>query len=275
MPDISGNRTPWAAVPRQQVPVAGYAIALGRCLAGRASHGLHDLVGSCGTLWAHADCGILAAVPPRPRRLWRYLRAHGPRRTSAEVARRARDLFYKRDRWIVLLKDLGTIKDAPSAELRVEDLGASSLQDLSALNRRRARQGVDRRFTHYVEEGFHGFVGYRDDEAVGYYWWVDAGSGARFPDLRDRGLGIELAEKDAYGSDFYVLEEHRGDGIAAAFLTHIETALRDRGYRRLWGYVVSENRPARWVYSTRGYEPMWIITRRRVGLLRRTIREPL
>ncbi len=173
----------------------------------------------------------------------------------------------------MLVKDLGSIVDASSAELRVEDLGAGSLEDLSALNSRRGQQGADRRFARYVEEGFLGFVGYREGEAVGYYWWVDAGSGARFPDLRNKGLGIELAQKDVYGSDFYLLEEHRGGGTAAGFLTHIETALRDRGYRRLWGYVVSENRPARWIYSTRGYEPMWIVVRRRVGLLRRTTRE--
>ena len=175
----------------------------------------------------------------------------------------------------MLVKDLSSITDAPSAELRVEDLGASSLPDLSKLNRRRGEQRADRRFERYVEEGFEGFVGYRGDDAVGYYWWVDAGSAERFPDLRTKGLGIELAEKDVYGSDFYLLDENRGGGIAAGFLTHVETALHDRGYRRLWGYVVSENRPARWIYSTRGYQPTWIVTRRRVGFLRRTTRESL
>jgi len=200
---------------------------------------------------------------------------HGPRRTSAALAHRFRGLAYERERLIVLLKDLDSITDAPSAELRVEDLGPESLAALSKLNGSRGEKDADRRFARYVEEGFEGFIGYRGEEPVGYYWWVDARAGARFPDLRDKGLGIELAEKDVYGSDFYLLEQHRGGGIAAAFLTHVESAVRDRGYRRLWGYVVSENRPARWLYSTRGYQPMWVVTRRRLGPLRRTTRESL
>jgi hypothetical protein len=39
-----------------------------------------------------------------------------------------------------------------------------------------------------------------------------------------------------------------------AFLHAIETDLKERGYTRLWGYVRADNRPARWLYSMRGYE---------------------
>ena len=175
----------------------------------------------------------------------------------------------------MLRKELDAIAGARAVDLRMEDLRADHLADLSVLNRRRGARGADSRFARYLQEGFEGFVGYRDDELVGYYWWVDSARGARFPDLREKQLGIELAEKDVYGSDFYLLDEHRGGGVAAAFLRHIETAIHDRGYARIWGYVVSENRPARWIYSTRGYEPMWTVTRRRVGPFWRTTREPL
>jgi GNAT superfamily N-acetyltransferase len=214
-------------------------------------------------------------VSSRPRRLWRFLRTHGARDTAAELAGRAGRVLGERERLIVLLKELDEIAGARPTELRVEDLREQHLADLSELNRTRGARDADARFARYLREGFHGFVGYRGGQLVGYYWWVDRTLGARFPDLRDKELGIELGERDVYGSDFYVLDEHRGGGIPAAFLLHVETAIRDRGYERLWGYVVSENRPARWIYSTRGYKPMWVLARRRIGPFWRTSREPL
>jgi GNAT superfamily N-acetyltransferase len=145
----------------------------------------------------------------------------------------------------------------------VEDLEAKHLPALSELNRRRGRPQVDKRFVANVSSGFHGFVGWRDDRLVGYYWWVDRDAPVPHPDLRDLDLGIELEEGDVYGTDFFLLEEFRGAGTADDFLSKIETSLRDRGYRRLWGYVDSGNRPAVWVYRARGYESMWILERRR------------
>jgi GNAT superfamily N-acetyltransferase len=185
-----------------------------------------------------------------------------------------RRLFYHQERLIVIVKDLDSIAEPRQrGGLRVEDLGAEHLADLSGLNRKRGQPGVDRRFADYLAQGFQGFVAYRGEELVGYYWWVDCDVPTLFPDLRKLGLGVELGVGDIYGSDLFLLEEHRGGGAAADFLRQIEASLRDRGYRRSWGYVVSDNRPARWIYSTRKYAPMWTVTRRRVLILRRSTRE--
>lgn len=174
----------------------------------------------------------------------------------------------------MIVKDLDSIVEPwRPGDLRFEDLTAAHLPDLSELNRKRRRPEVDRRFARYVEQGFHGFVAYRGEELVGYYWWVDRDVPTLYPDLRKLGLGIELGEGDVYGSDFFLLEEHRGGGVAADFLFKLESSLRDRGYIRLWGYVVSDNRPARWIYSTRGYTPMWIVHRKRILSLQRATRE--
>ena len=107
---------------------------------------------------------------------------------------------------------------------------------------------------------------------AGYYWWVDRDAPVPHPDLRDLDLGIELEEGDVYGTDFFLLEEFRGAGRAADFLCKVEKSLRDRGYRRLWGYVESANRPAVWAYRSRGYESMWILERRkRLWLWRKAV----
>lgn len=207
--------------------------------------------------------------------LRRYLREHGVRKTIQAVGRRLLRPFYYEHRTIVIVKDLDSITEPWHVDdLRVEDLEARHLPGLSELNRRRGRPGVDRRFAKYVREGFHGFVAFSADELIGYYWWVDRDVPTLFPDLRKLGLGIELGDGEVYGSDFFLLEEHRGGGIAADVLFRIEHSLSERGYTKLWGAVEPSNRPARWIYSTRGYVPMWTVRRRRVLMVGRTSREP-
>jgi GNAT superfamily N-acetyltransferase len=193
-----------------------------------------------------------------------------------EVGRRLRGLAYSEEQLIVLVKDLDSIVEPPRQDVvRLEDLGPSHLPALAELNRTRGQPEADRRFERYVQQRFAGFVGYRDDRLVGYYWWVDSGRAADFPDLRKLGLGIELKQGEVYGSDFFLLEDHRGAGVAADFLFKVESSLRDRGYSRIWGYVISGNRPARWIYSTRGYLPTWVVRRKRVLMVWRATREAL
>jgi GNAT superfamily N-acetyltransferase len=204
------------------------------------------------------------------------VQTRGARQTAVAIGRQLRGLVYSDERLIVIVKDLDSIVEPRhEGELRVRDLGAEQLSDLSELNRIRGRPEIQRLFTHYVEQGFHGFLAYRGEELVGYYWWIDRDVPPRYTDPQKLGLGIELGEGDAYGSHFFVLEEHRGGGAAADFLFKVESSLADRGYTRLWGYVHSANRPARWVYSTRGYKPTWVVRLRRIALIKRTTRESL
>lgn len=150
---------------------------------------------------------------------------------------------------IVLAKRLDVIADiALDRRLELADLAAHDLPALAEFNARRCDRRATGRFAAGLARGDHGFIARLDGEVAGYYWWVDRGH----PHL-DR-LGIRLAERDVYGFDFLLAEELRGDGRAVEFLYGIETRLRDLGYARVWGYVRADNRPARWLYSMRGYE---------------------
>jgi GNAT superfamily N-acetyltransferase len=213
-------------------------------------------------------------VLSRFRRLRRYVQTNGARRTVVAVGRLLRGLVYMEVRLIVLLKNLDEIVE-PRRDLgvRVEDVGPERLPELAEMNRRRGRPEVQRLLERFLEQGFHGFVAYRGEELVGYYWWVDRNVPAEYTDTHKLGLGIELGEQDVYGSHFFLLEEHRGGGTATDFLFKVERSLRDRGYARLWGYVSAGNRPAQWVYSTRGYVQKWTVRLRRIALIQRTTRE--
>lgn len=195
-------------------------------------------------------------------KLRRNLSEWGVRGALARLIRQLREGFVSEE-LIVLLKDLDSIPEPHHrAGLRVEDLEPRHLPGLSEVNRRRNAPHADRYFETAVAKGFHGFVAFKGSELVGYYWWVDRDADPPHPDLWLLGKGFEMEPGDVYGSSLFLLEEHRGKGAAGDFLHHVETSLRDRGYRRIWGYVEATNRPARWLYSTRGYWPMWKVVHR-------------
>ena len=150
---------------------------------------------------------------------------------------------------IVLSKRLDEIAEITlEPRLALGDLGPADLPALAEFNRRRCDRRATGRFAAGLERGERGFVARLDGDVAGYYWWVDRDH----PHLEP--LGIRLQDSDVYGFDFFLAEEHRGEGRAVEFLHGIETRLRERGYARLWGYVRGDNRPARWLYSMRGYE---------------------
>jgi GNAT superfamily N-acetyltransferase len=216
-------------------------------------------------------------------KLRRRVRKEGVRATGKLVLRRAGMLFHEDQRLLVLLKDLTGGKPAPrdAGDLRVEEIEPRHLPALAALNRERGLPKADRRFAEDLEAGYGGFVAFRGDRLVGCYWWVDRdGPPAPSKDsignaIEVLGLGIELEEGDVYGADLYVSEDARGGGTAQAFLDRVEASLRERGYRRLWGYVWESNRAARWTYSLRGYVPTWRVVRTRTLSRRRSWTESM
>jgi GNAT superfamily N-acetyltransferase len=172
------------------------------------------------------------------------LRRDGVRQTASRLAD-----GYRPDELLVIVKRLDDIQQISfQPRLQVAELTGGWLPALAELNRRRCDTRASARFAADLERGHRGFVASVDGVVVGYYWWANG----RHPHL-DR-LGIALEAGDVYGFDFYLAEEHRGDGNAVAFLHAVETALREQGFARLWGYVRDDNRPARWLYSLRGYE---------------------
>mgnify|MGYP001031797945 CR=1 FL=1 len=207
-------------------------------------------------------------------KLSRNLRERGLRSTLAKVGERVRN-GYRTEELLVLLKDLDEIvKPKVDGGLEVLDLDRSRLPGLATLNAELGKPEAIRYFENCLEQGIQGFVALRDGKTVGYYHWVDAKSGAWHPDIWNLGADFALAPDDVYGAGLYLLEDQRGSGAAADFLFKIESAFKDRGYARLWGYVVSTNKPARWTYMTRGYQITWRIKLERFVFYRRRKRLP-
>ncbi len=198
------------------------------------------------------------------RALRRRFRDGGLRGVLAFLTAGVRAQATKRETQLVAVKRLDAIVvPLRHGALRIEPLERRHVRALSELNRERGDLEGDARFAADLDAGYGGFVGFKGAQLVSCYWWADA-SMPPHRDMRELGLGIELGAGDAYGYDLYVHKCHRAGGTVNDFLFQIETALRERGYERLWGYVASDNRTALWTYQARGYESRWKVERMRV-----------
>jgi hypothetical protein len=191
-------------------------------------------------------------------------RAGGVRAVLRFLATGMRAQLSKQDTQLVIVKRLDEIVvPLRHGAVRIESVAHHHLPALRELNRERGDLDGDARFAGDLEAGYRGLVGFKDEQLVSCYWWVD-GDLPQHRDMRELGLGIELEAGDAYGYDLYVDSRHRAGGTVNDFLFQIEIALHERGFERLWGYVAADNRTARWTYEARGYEARWKVERTRM-----------
>jgi GNAT superfamily N-acetyltransferase len=198
------------------------------------------------------------------RELSRRFRESGVRGVLSFLVAGLRAQLSKRDTQLVTVKRLDEIVvPLRRGDVRIEPVERRHMPALSELNRERGDLAGDARFAADLDAGYGGFVGFKGAQLVSCYWWADA-SMPPHRDMRELGLGIELGAGDVYGYDLYVHKSHRAGGTVNDFLFQVETALHERGYERVWGYVAADNRTARWTYDARGYKPRWTVERTRV-----------
>ena len=183
------------------------------------------------------------------------------------MARWSLPALYSRVEELVLMKSLDGVLGRPASDdLRIEALAAHDCGALADLNREHCFTRKDRGIADRLAKGYRAFVIYSRDEVAGYFWWIDKRIDPAHPEVVR--LGIELDDRDVYTFDYYLAERYRGSGNALVAFQQIECALKDLEYRRIWGYVLTDNRPARWIYDVLGYEVLGQVTSHSV-LLRR------
>lgn len=197
--------------------------------------------------------GLAARLASALRRLgWKGFIARCYRRGSSRLVRHTSD--------IVLSKDLADGDDAWPGTLQ---FCVFEGHDPAILDRIAAARHVDsddmELLRIYVRRGYRALFAEVDGRIVGHIWWVDAlFSGDRaHPDLAL--YGIRLGRREAYAFNFFLEPGCRGGGNANEFLSRFEQHLRSRGFERVWGFVASQNKPARWLYSLCGWRPRKVI----------------
>jgi GNAT superfamily N-acetyltransferase len=192
--------------------------------------------------------GLAARLASALRRLgWKGLIARCYRRVSALLVRHTSEIVLSKD-----LADSGDAALGTRLQVRAFEGGdAAVLDGIAADDMELLRT--------YVRRGYPALFAEVDGRIVGHVWWVDASfSGDRAHPHLAR-YGIRLGPRDAYAFTFFLEPGCRGGGNANEFLSRFEHHLRSRGFERVWGYVASDNRPARWLYSLCGWRPQKVI----------------
>jgi GNAT superfamily N-acetyltransferase len=186
------------------------------------------------------------------RDLSRYWREQGPSAALAYARGIARAQVYLESDEIVICKDLPRAEPAAAGAMRLEEAQAHHLPMLAEFNRRQSNATRTNRFAANMAEGKRALLGFRDDTLIGYIWWHDSSYTAN--DCYLSRFGVALAEGEVYGDDLFIAPEHRGRGTPAAFVAAVEAELVRLGYWRMYGFVDATNLPARWLWTTAGYQ---------------------
>ncbi len=188
-------------------------------------------------------------LPALQRQGWKGVAARFYRRVSARLARRHSD--------IVMSKDLTDGADTPAGTLL--QYSAYEGGDPIVMQRIEEARHLDaddrQRLRLFARRGYSPLFAEVDGRIVGFIWWVDdrlQGDRAH-PHLAR--YGMHLGPQEAYAFDFYLEPNRRGGGYANEFLSSFERHLRSRGIKRVWGFVASDNKPARWLYMLCGWRP--------------------
>ena len=108
--------------------------------------------------------------------------------------------------------------------------------------------------------GYQGFAIARGRTILGDIWFCPGPSSReeqKHPDLDwFAWFGVELGDRDAYMFEMYVKPQERGGGIVSYLHWNALRALREKGFRRVYGYCAADNIPALWVHRTLGYREL-------------------
>lgn len=198
--------------------------------------------------------GLAARLASALRRLgWKGVIARCYRRVSSRLVRHHSD--------IVMSKDLADGEGPSSGTLlqycAIEGSDPSVLERIAAARHLDAEDRARLRL--FARRGYSALFAEVDGRIVGFMWWVDARlSGDRAHPHLAR-YGIRLGPREAYAFDFFLAPGCRGGGNANEFLSSFDRHLRNRGFERIWGFVASDNKPARWLYSLCGWRPQKVI----------------
>jgi GNAT superfamily N-acetyltransferase len=194
-------------------------------------------------------------------RLVSALRRQGWKGVIARCYRRASFRVLRHHSDIVMSKDLADGGDAsPGTLLRYCAFEGGDPAVLDRIAAARHLDAEDReRLRLFARRGYSALFAEGDGRIVGFMWWVDAKlTGERAHPHLAR-YGIRLGPREAYVFDFFLEPGFRGGGNANDFLSRFDQHLRSRGFERLWGFVASDNKPARWLYSLCGWRPRKVI----------------
>lgn len=181
------------------------------------------------------------------------------KRSLAELIKLFKKAIYSYNEEIILVKDLGDLtRFSLKNRLQVESIEKKYLPTLEVLSKQVGYGGRDplRKLNEYLDNSCNGLIAKLNGEIIGCIWWGDNKMKSNFSSIISRFYvkEIKLTLSETYGFNFLIAPQYRGSGHAIEFLTKFLSVLRDFGYKRTFGFVASDNLPARWIYMLAGYK---------------------
>ena len=199
------------------------------------------------------------------------LKSEGPSSVLKKV-------FFLNKEIIPAEKDLAllpALKQSPKTEaITFVEISPGAFDGLRSMYASKNRQV---RVSKNFKKGYRGFAVIKGEEIVGDIWYcikAETGSTFRHPDLKWlEWVGIQLGERDVYLFEMYVKSQERGGGLVNFMLWNALNGLKNKGFKRAYGYCTADNIPALWVHRILGYKELKRIKMHRVlSVTRRSIK---
>lgn len=177
------------------------------------------------------------------------------RRLIYSIAKNLTSLVYKKWEELILCKELITTPDKVALDgWQIKGLNHDNQQELYAFLKKYHPSKPLRVIENYIRNGYHVFLGYRNDQLIGYLWWHDATihKSLQHPILQR--YHLQLQPNDVYMFDYFIPPVFRGNSNSSQFLLAIYNDLLLKGYRNAWGGVATTNYPARFIYQLHGWK---------------------
>jgi GNAT superfamily N-acetyltransferase len=175
------------------------------------------------------------------------------------------EVIYSNREAIVVEKDLiscqpiaDTVqtKNIEFAEIKKEFLGTSNKLVFPERNRLF-------KIKHYLNKGYNGYALLKDNIVIGDIWYYSPAY-SDYPEHPDcKWLGLKCSEEDVYGFDMFLLPTERGKNLAVFLQNRSLMALRDKGSKKVYGYVWADNIPALWAHRMQKWHEIHKIKKNR------------
>jgi len=121
-----------------------------------------------------------------------------------------------------------------------------------------------------LSKGYRSFVITKDNDVIGDLWVTNteiSKTPAAHPDLE--WLKLDLGEEDVYGWDMYVRKNEESGSAAIFLMSHTLHCLRERGFKRVCGFVFVDNSAASFFYKLFRFKELRRLKADRVLFFRR------
>ncbi len=164
-------------------------------------------------------------------------------------------VVYRKWEELILCKELTNTPDKVALKgWQIKGLNHDNQQELYTFLKKYHPSKPLKVIENYIRNGYHVFLGYRNDQLIGYMWWHDATTNKSLQHPILQRYHLQLQPDEVYMFDYFIPRVLRRNGNSSHFLLATYDYLLAKGYHKAWGGVTTTNLPARFIYQLHGWK---------------------